>query len=185
LAVNGDEEDGVLGSVVQRKTTALFRIFDSDSDGYWERNDFQRFVDRIASDQGSATGSPEAQALSAVYMQLWEAMRPADIDGDERVSLEEALAFQERNFTPEGVVAFARAIFPVLDSDHDGAIGLDEYRSLLKTSSIDPAVADEVFPRLDSDGDGRITSSQFEQLYLEYFLSDDADAPGSSLWGPF
>jgi Ca2+-binding EF-hand superfamily protein len=175
----------VLGSVVQRKTTALFRIFDSDSDGYWQRSDFERFVERMAHDQGSDTESQEVQALAGVYMQLWEAMRPADTDGDARVSLDEALAFQEQNFTSEGVVAFARAIFPVLDSDGDGTIGLDEYRSLLKTSSVDPAIADEVFPRLDGNGDGRITSSEFEQLYLEYFLSDDADAPGSSFWGPF
>jgi Ca2+-binding EF-hand superfamily protein len=175
----------VLGTVVQRKTTALFRIFDANGDGYWERSDFEQFVERVAQERGLDPGSPEVEALSGVFMQLWESLRAADTDGDDRVTLDEALAFQDQNFTPEAVTGFAQVIFPVLDSDGDGAIGIDEYRSLLKSSSIDPAVADEIFPRLDADGDGQISRAEFEQLYQEYFLSDDADAPGSSLWGPF
>jgi Ca2+-binding EF-hand superfamily protein len=175
----------VLSSVVQRKTTALFRLFDANGDGYWQRSDFEQFVERLARERGLDPGSSEVQALSQVYMQLWESLRMADTDGDDRVTLDEALAFQDQNFTPEAVSAFAQAVFPVLDSDGDGSIGIDEYRSLLKASSIDPSVADETFPPLDADGDGRISRSEFEQLYQEYFLSDDADAPGSSIWGPF
>ncbi len=175
----------MLSSVVQRKTTALFRLFDTNGDGYWERSDFEQWVERFAREQGLDPGSSEVQALSGVYMQLWEALRMADTDGDDRVTLDEALAFQDQHFTPETVTSFAQVIFPVLDSDRDGGIGLDEYRNLLKSSSLDPSVADEMFPRLDADGDGRISRSEFEQLYREYFLSDDADAPGSSFWGPF
>ena len=124
------------------------------------------------------------ETFSGVFMHLWAGLRAADSDGDGRVTLDEALAFRE-SFTPEAVVTFAQAVFPVLDADGDGAIGLDEYRTLLTTSKIDPAVADDVFPKLDRDGDGRFTLPEFEQLYLDYFLSDDSDAPGSLMWGPF
>lgn len=161
------------------------QIFDGNKDGYWEKSDFEQFVERMATARGYEVGSPEVEALPDVYMGLWESMEPADADGDGRVSLEDALAFQEQHFTPEAVTSFAQVIFPVLDTDGDGEIGFEEYQDYLRTSSIDPAVADEVFPRLDTNGDGRITRAEFEQLYLEYFLSNDADVPGSSLWGPF
>lgn len=175
----------MLGSVLQRKTTALFQIFDANNDGYWERSDFEQFVERMAEARGLEPGAPEVKALSDVYMQLWDGMQAADTDQDGRVSLDEALAFQERSFTPELVTSFAQVIFPVLDRNGDGEIGFEEYQDYLRTSSIDAGIAHDVFPRLDTNGDGRITSSEFEQLYREYFLSDDPDAPGSSLWGPF
>ncbi|HEX7277417.1 MAG TPA: EF-hand domain-containing protein [Acidimicrobiales bacterium] len=176
----------MLGSVIQRKTTALFKLFDMNGDGYWERSDFEQFVERLARAQGLEPGSEKLDAVSQVYMQIWDGLRAADADGDGRVTVEEALSYQEQTFTPEVVTGFARVVFPTLDHDGDGAIGPEEYRQYLSTSpAFDTTAADETFRRLDTDGDGRITAAEFEQLYLEYFLSDDPDAPGSSLWGPF
>ena len=51
--------------------------------------------------------------------------------------------------------------------------------------SVDAGAADEAFARLDLDGDGHISHDEFTQLYLEFFTSDDPEAPGSSFWGPF
>ncbi len=175
----------MLGPVRQRKTEALFRLFDYDGDGYWEREDFDTFVARLADARGLAPDSPEVRSLAEVYLQVWYALATADADGDGKVTLDEALAFQETNFTPEAVVGFARVTFPVLDSDGDGVIGKDEYRQYLTSSKIDPSVADETFAKLDTDGDGRLTRDEWDQLFLDFFLSDDPDAPGSWLWGPF
>ena len=46
-------------------------------------------------------------------------------------------------------------------------------------------MADETFAKLDTDGDGHLSGDEWEQLFLDFFPSDDADAPGSWLWGPF
>ncbi len=175
----------MLGPVIQRKSAALFRLFDADGDGFWERSDFEQFVERLAGSQGLEPGSAKREVLSQAWVGLWEAISQADSDGDGRVTFDEVLAFQEHAFTPETVSGFAGILFPTLDADDDGAIGLEEYRQLLALSSIDPAVADGIFPRLDTNGDGRITADEFDQLNQEYFLSDDPDAPGSSFWGPF
>ena len=74
---------------------------------------------------------------------------------------------------------------PASTGDGDGVIGKDEYRQYLTSSKIDPSVADETFAKLDTDGDGHLTRDEWEQLFLDFFLSDDPDAPGSWLWGPF
>jgi len=50
--------------------------------------------------------------------------------------------------------------------------------------SIDAAAADEAFERLDLDGDGVISKDEFARLYLEFFTSEDPEAPGSWFWGP-
>jgi Ca2+-binding EF-hand superfamily protein len=175
----------MLGPVVQRKTAALFKLFDFDHDGHWEREDFELFVARMAETRGLAPDAPEIQPLAEAYRQVWEGLAAGDADGDGKVTLEEALAFQEANLSAEMAAGFGQVVFPVLDADGDGEIGPDEYRQYMAVAAEEPTWADEVFAKLDRNGDGRITKDEWEQLFVEFFTSDDADAPGSSLWGPF
>ena len=175
----------MLNSVIQRKTVVLFKMFDANGDGFWDENDFEQFFERIARSRGAEVDSPEMQELSKVFLQIWDGLKAADSDGDGRVSLDEAMEYQEQNITPEAATSYAQVVFPMLDADGDGEIGLEEYRAYLETGFHDPPAAEELFPKLDANGDGRISRSEFEQLYREFFLSEDPDAPGSSLWGPF
>ena len=85
------------------------------------REDFDTFVARLADARGFAPDAPEVRSLAEVYLQVWYALAAADADGDGKVTVDEALAFQETNFTREAVVGFARVTFPVLDGDGDGA----------------------------------------------------------------
>ncbi len=63
----------MLGPVRLRKTEALFKLFDYDGDGYWEREDFDIFVGRLADARGLAPGTPEVRSLAEVYLQVWYA----------------------------------------------------------------------------------------------------------------
>ena len=128
--------------------------------------------------------APEVRSLAEVYLQVWYALAAADADGDGKVTVDEALAFQETNFTREAVVGFARVTFPVLDSDGDGVIGKDEYRQYLTSSKIDPSVADETFAKLDTDGDGHLTGDEWEQLFLDFFLATTPTPPAAGCGGP-
>jgi len=63
-------------------------------------------------------------------------------------------------------------------------IGPDEYRDFLDCLSVAPSDADAAFAKMDLDGDGHISREEFAQLYLEYFTTEDPDAPASAFWGP-
>ena len=75
-------------------------------------------------------------------------------------------------------------MFRLIDADGDGTIGPDEYGDLMASVGIDRATSAEAFTRLDLDGDGHISKEEFELLYFELSTSEDAEAPGSSFWGP-
>jgi len=44
-------------------------------------------------------------------------------------------------------------------------------------------VADESFDRIDADDSGMISLDEFARLYVDFFLSEDPDAPASWFWG--
>jgi Ca2+-binding EF-hand superfamily protein len=99
-------------------------------------------------------------------------------------SMGEALVAMSAAGTEE-LAVWSRAMFGVIDADGDGSIGPSEYRDLLSSVDIDAPVADEAFARLDGDGDGRLSEAEFTALYLDFYRSNDPEAPGSWLWGPF
>jgi hypothetical protein len=49
---------------------------------------------------------------------------------------------------------------------------------------IDPTYSSEAFRRLDRDGDGELSHEEFRAAIVEFYLSDDENAPGNWLLGP-
>ena len=115
-------------------------------------------------------------------------MRQFDSDGDGQVSIEEALEgfdglqADEQRFR-EVIVEPSFSSFDLIDTDHDGAITAEEYRSYLVALTVDEATAETAFPHLDLDGDGLLSRDEFVQLTEEYYTSDDPDAAGSWSYG--
>ncbi|WP_327381618.1 hypothetical protein [Streptomyces sp. NBC_01207] len=70
--------------------------------------------------------------------------------------------------------------------DDDGLIGLDEYLLLSQAIGGVPAQQmKEAFHRLDRDGNGTLDPAEIDAAVVEFFTSDDPNAPGNWLYGPF
>jgi len=54
---------------------------------------------------------------------------------------------------------------------------------LLASLCVGPVWADEAFDRIDADDSGIISLDEFARLYVDFFLSEDPDAPASWFWG--
>lgn len=167
-----------------KKMAALFRLVDQNKDGVWVRSDIDTLVDRLALIRDWRPGMPEHEAMHSFYLGLWDELRvAADENQDEKVSIDEILRLLER-VTDATIHQWARVVFDALDADYGGSISPLEYRKLLAVGDLDAAVADAIFAKLDLNGDGTIGTEEFDQLFLEFFTSDDPAAPGNQLFGP-
>lgn len=172
---------------IDRKLANLLRLFDRDGDGSLHAVDYERWVARLASIRGWARESEPYGALEALFLDFSERLE-ASLGNEHGLvpipPVTQILKTLPRIGASE-LTAWAEGLFGLLDADGDGVIGPQEYRSLLQSVYVDGPTADESFARLTGGGGDRLSRAEFTDLYLEFFTSDDPDAPGSWFWGPF
>ena len=84
----------------------------------------------------------------------------------------------------EAVLKIADAFMRIVDTNEDGSLNFDEYVRMYDGLGIDPAHSSEAFKRLDRDGNNAISYEEFRAAIVEFYLSDDENAPGNWLLGP-
>jgi Ca2+-binding EF-hand superfamily protein len=73
----------------------------------------------------------------------------------------------------------------MVDIDGNGRISPQEYALFLKAYNVDERLFDDIFRHLDLNGDGYLSRDEIFKLVREFYLSDDPQAPGNWLVGPF
>ncbi|MBV8541665.1 MAG: EF-hand domain-containing protein [Pseudonocardiales bacterium] len=177
-------------AVKDRKFIVLFNWFDQGKDGYLTHEDFQRMAERFASvaqeeDQVNAT------AMRDAVENWWGLLLAAgDTDADGRLARPEFIEAMKSSVTSPGnfesaVLAIADALMSALDTNRDGLVESQEYAHMYSALGVSPEHGSDAFRRLDRDGDGAISHEEFRTAIREFYLSDDENAPGNWLIGPF
>ncbi|ROP41172.1 EF-hand domain-containing protein [Saccharothrix texasensis] len=172
-----------MASDLQRKKTSIvFTAMDSNGDGFLERADFEALTDRWVRIRG---GNGEDDRLRQIMMGWWETLQVAsDHDHDNRVDMDEVLSVvSDLGTMLDLVVATAESMFEAVDEDGDGQVSAPEYGRMIHAWTGDDSPTDAVFARLDLDGDGVISKSEFVRHWVEFWAGDDADAPGTHVFG--
>lgn len=178
----------MLTELQQRKLTRMFNAFDADHNGSLEFADFEAQIANLARQSGMSAGSEEYESVQSSYRAAWDHLRQfADADRDEHVKLDEWLQYcselvQSPDRFEQGIGAIVNLDIKQLDRDGDGLISQAEFVSL--RASLD-ADKETIFQRFDRDGDGYISGDELTELFRQFFLSDDPDAPGNLWYGPF
>jgi len=178
----------MLTDLQTRKLTRMFNAYDADHSGSLEYADLEAHFTNLAQMREIAVGSPQYDELQSSYRAVWEHLRQfADTDRDERVLPDEWLAYcSELVQSPDKFLTnrrvLARLDAKLLDRDGDRLISQEEFAGLRATLDTDTAT---VFQRFDLDGDGYVSGDEFVELFRQFFLSDDPDAPGNTWYGPF
>ncbi|MFG2608434.1 EF-hand domain-containing protein [Streptomyces sp. NPDC048514] len=176
-----------MASEFQRdKLLNMFRAFDADDNGYLDQRDFQALAERWKGLPRVRPGSELAAQVDTVMLGWWDHLAAqADTNKDGKVDLDEVLAMVDRLPTMlEVVAATARTIFDAVDENGDGRISPDEHQRLIDTwhgASVDVT---GLFDHLDQDGDGYLSRSEFTELWIQFWISDDPAEPGNQLCGP-
>jgi len=181
-----------ISTFLDRKLGRRFRTFDTDGDGFIERDDFERSATRLGEEFGHRPDSPACKRLMDLSLQLWQRLAAvADTDHDGRISEEEYKSAFSAGLleTPasfdQGYRPFLDAIMQIADVDHDGMLAVGEYvRWTGALMGLPEAHGREVFRRLDEDSDGFISTEDVLEAIREYYFDEDPESAGSWLLGP-
>lgn len=76
-------------------------------------------------------------------------------------------------------------IFNLFDINQDAVISLDEFVNMFKVYSINAEFSEHAFKQLDLNGDGVLSREELVHAVKEYFLSDEENARGNWIFGPW
>lgn len=173
------------------KQIHYFNVLDYNNDGVLEKQDFVDIADRLAEMRDYEEGSSRHTAIRQEILRMWTNARAlSGTEGKEEVTLDDWLAHEQEvldsNVLIESYVqGFARAIFDILDEDDDGVISEEEYLMFFRSFRGDEGDGALAFEKLDDDNNGYLTRKEFLEAVTEFHLSDDPDARGNWLFGPY
>jgi len=181
----------MLTELQTRKLTRLFSLYDVNGNGVIERGDYELVAHHTAIGLSHQPGSAEYAQLHTEYMASWNNLQQlADSDNDDQLTLAEFLsgyaalmADQERFGTV--IMGLVKTTLRLQDTNQDGKVSAEEHRSYMAAFNAAPTDIAEMFRRLDRDGDGFLTTEEMALNTEEFFLSDDPEAPGNWLVGPY
>lgn len=184
----------MLGDLQRKKAHYYFDLIDENDNDYIEADDFAARADRL-SERRDLDEEEDRQRLRQQVLGWWTALCTAiDKNSDDRVSRDEWLRFWESIQTaveqgdPEDNTALdslsrsAHVTFEAIDTTGNGNIQEDEYTDWLSAWGADHA--SEAFHRLDRTNKGFLTEDDLVKATLEFYLSNDPEAPGNALFGP-
>jgi Ca2+-binding EF-hand superfamily protein len=173
------------------KQVHYFNVLDYNNDGLLEKQDFINIADRIAEMRGYEDGSARHSAVRKEILRIWTNARAlSGAEEKAQVTLEDWLAHEKKVLDSNVLIhsyvqGIARAIFDILDADNDGVISEEEYLQFFRAFRGDVESGNQAFEKLDENGDGRLTRQEFLEAVTEFHLSDDPDARGNWLFGPY
>ena len=166
------------------RTQALFTLLDLNKNGSIELDDWQLWVQNI---------KRETKANPALIEKLQKAMtefcagmgvkKGTKATKDQFVRNFAALAVSECAKKKRGeeplLNKLNNAYFDAVDTNHDGCVTRDEFRTVLKACNMDPSTADETFKVIDANKNNKIERDEFNEHEFNFWFGvDDAATKG-------
>jgi Ca2+-binding EF-hand superfamily protein len=173
------------------KQVHYFNVLDYNGDGVLEKQDFVNVADRLSEMRGYEEDSSKRTAVRQEILRMWTNARAlSGKEGKAQITLDDWLAHEQKVLDSSVLIhsyvqGIARAIFDILDGDNDGVISEQEYLQFFRSFRGDVDDGELAFQKLDQKDQGYLTRQQFLDAVTEFHLSDDPDAPGNWLFGPY
>ncbi|XP_068617956.1 sarcoplasmic calcium-binding proteins II, V, VI, and VII-like [Battus philenor] len=173
----------------KQKLLHLFNVFfDTDSSGSVEKNDFELAASNIAKARGWRVGGDKYKDILDSLLKIWDGLQnSADADKDGKVTAEEWVSMWE-NFSDDPTASadwqkqFCRVMFQLEDAGGDGSIDREEFASVFESFGLIKEDAEAAFTVI-SNGETTVSWERFQDLWNQYFTSDDCHEPGNYIFG--
>merc|ERR1712137_335361 len=116
-------------------------------------------------------------------LDIWDALRQGDTDGDDQVDTEEWCTLWKNGCSEPWQLKYKDLIFDLHDTSGDGSIGEDEFVAVNAMGDVTADDCKAAFKKLTSNGSGELTRDAYTKLFNEYFVSDDVNAAGNYIFG--
>lgn len=173
------------------KQVHYFNVLDYDGDGVLEKQDFLDVADRLAELRGYDDGSSRHSSVRQEILRMWTNARAlSGAESKTQITLDDWLAHEEKVLDSSVLIhsyvqGIAQAVFDILDADSDGVISEPEYTQFFYAFRGEEDGAARAFRRLDADDSGELTRQEFLEAVTDFHLSDDPEARGNWLFGPY
>ncbi|CAF4877670.1 unnamed protein product [Pieris macdunnoughi] len=174
-------------SDVRRKKLlfAFKKFFDADESGAVTKEDFEKTLEKLVRLQGWKETDVIFSVAKEIMNQIWDGFKAADVDSDGQVSTDEWIKMwdlQDKDTLPEWNNLFCKVCFHIQDKTGDGAIDEEEFVKVHEIFGGPKEDAVDAFKKMAGDKSS-LNFDEFSKLFKEFFLSDDADAPGNYIFG--
>lgn len=179
----------MLSEFRKMKLLYLFHsFFDHNSSGNIDKSDFDTALENIAKLRGWSPSDEKYKETQKALINIWDSLvKAADANQDGQVSIEEWLEmWQEYAKNPSKALEwqnlYCKFIFDLQDDGGDGSIDVEEFSNVLQSFGLlkeDSVVAFEFMSR----GKKTITWKEFQELWKEYFVSENPSDPGNYIFG--
>lgn len=163
-------------------------FFDTNRSGTIDKKDFDLAIERISKFRGWAPSDAQYAVLSETLNIVWNGLQSgadADNDGsvsqDEWISLWDAFA-KNPSAASDWQNLYCKFIFQLEDASRDGSIDSEEFSSVYASFGLDKSEAVTAFQKM-SKGKGSVSWEEFQELWKEYFSTEDVNAPGNYIFG--
>ncbi len=162
----------------------VYELTDFNKDGHISVEDWELWVDNIEREV-----KPDAKLVEALRVRMREFCAAMGLTPGRKANKEEFLkglaemAARERAKRLRGeetlLERMNNAWYDAVDTNHDGFVTLDEWRTILKACNLNPSCADETFKLIDKNKNGKIERKELtDHEFKFWFTLDDQDSKG-------
>ena len=179
----------MLSDLRKRKLTQLFRLWDTNGDGFIEQSDYSLVAFRVAELSGATPGSLGYQTIQEGYLNNWLSLCWVMQKGkDDLISLDDYLAAQEKILKDKAAWEYEvrdhiRGLATRADHDQDGKGTLVEFAGIACSYGLSVDMALKVAQRMDLDHDGLISIEDILRHLEDFYYSDDPSSLGNHFAG--
>lgn len=163
-------------------------LFDSNKSGTIDKNDLEVIASKIAKARGFQPGDAKFKEIQASLQTIWVLLQQrGDADNDGEISAKEWIEICDEyaknpNAPQQWQNACMKFIFDIKDASKDGSIDAEEFSTIYASFGLNKVEAAQAFNKL-SKGKSSVTWSEFQELWKEYFTSEDPKAAGNFIFG--